>query len=452
MNINSIIKKVKGRITEACPKSRQKGTACSLLKQLGMLFVVEFALYICMDLCCYMLKDREAAVVIRAAFADPSWDNYLMGGVKGIVDGLQSDPSLQVAMDQLIHPEYIRFVNMVWDVRNSCPADAEVIDKLKFKRFVDASPTDETETPVFDMLCRRAFSEQYYEEKRAALLEAIGFLISDIPNVKKAILLIGAPNSGKSLLLRIITRLVGESNVSNVGLDGLGKRFSVVGMFGKQLNICGEIPVGTVQGHSLDVFKSITGGDRLELESKGKQAFSGVITAKLLYAGNVLPTFDKPDGTMSAVERMHIIVFENSVDPSKRDQHLEEKLWNERNAIVRQALKALHSFVLHDYSFTQTPDEKQLIESLMCLTNPLDSFIESRLEFGDGYMVHISDVFDAYNKFAEDNLLPKYTKIEFRKTMSSKPGIRIGKGKKRLGSGSPKTYFDGLRIKIEEET
>lgn len=40
---------------------------------------------------------------------------------------------------------------------------------------------------------------------------------------------------------------------------------------------------------------------------KGKHPFSGKINAKLLFAGNTLPAFDKTDGTAAVVERMHFI-------------------------------------------------------------------------------------------------------------------------------------------------
>lgn len=449
---SELLKEYKGTIPERCPETKQGEAAYTLVKGLK-LFVIAFTLYLCIDMCCYALSDNEAAILIRAAFADPAWQSYLTGGVKRIINGLKCDPDLQMDMEQLIHPDYIRFTNVVWNIRLGRPAEKEEAEGMLFKRYVDAHfpfTDDNVASPIFDGLCHSAFFEQYYEEKRTALLEVIGFLISDIQNVKKAIFFIGEPNSGKSVLLRLITRLVGEENVSNVSLNGLGQRFSLYGLHNKALNASGEIPVNTLNGRALDVFKGITGGDVMELEAKGKQPFNGKINAKLLYAGNTLPAFEKTDGTAAVVERMHFIKFDRSVSGADRDIELEEKLWGERAAIVRQALDALKAFVLRNNTFIVTDDETAVIQSMLDSADPLSSFIEDRIEFGKEYQVHITDVYDAYCKYAEDNALEKFTRKEFRSLMTVKPNIVIGRGKKRLGKSSPMSYFDGIRIKAEE--
>ena len=355
---SELLKEYKGTIPERCPETKQGEAAYTLVKGLK-LFVIAFTLYLCIDMCCYALSDNEAAILIRAAFADPAWQSYLTGGVKRIINGLKCDPDLQMDMEQLIHPDYIRFTNVVWNIRLGRPVEKEEAEGMLFKRYVDAHlpfADDNVASPIFDGLCRSAFFEQYYEEKRTALLEVIGFLISDIQNVKKAIFFIGEPNSGKSVLLRLITRLVGEENVSNVSLNGLGQRFSLYGLHNKALNASGEIPVNTLNGRALDVFKGITGGDVMELEAKGKQPFNGKINAKLLYAGNTLPAFDKTDGTAAVAERMHFIKFDRSVSCADRDNEFEEKLWSERGAIVRQAedFKLYVSEQLMQYGLNET--------------------------------------------------------------------------------------------------
>ena len=84
----------------------------------------------------------------------------------------------------------------------------------------------------------------------------------------------------------------------------------------------------------MDIFKNITGGDRITLETKGVQPFSATVDTKLLFAGNVLPTFHKIDGTDAIIERLHILLFDNSVEENERDTQLEDKLWHDRNKII----------------------------------------------------------------------------------------------------------------------
>ena len=285
------------------------------------------------------------------------------------------------------------------------------------------------------------------EQKKEVLYEIIGFCISDIVNVKKAIALIGPSNCGKSVILRLIQRLVGEADVSNVPLSSFSEKFTIVEMYGKVLNISGEIPSAALAGRALDVLKSITGGDRMELEKKGCQPFPATVETKLLFAGNTLPTFTKIDGSHSLVERLHLLIFDNEVPESERDIELENKLWNERNFIVRNALIAVNKFLNRKKVFLIMNDEKRLLENISHVANPIAHFIEECIEFGEDYVVHITDVYEAYIKFATAEALPSVERVAFRNLMSIQNGIVIGKKKRRLGKPSPMVCFEGVRLK-----
>ena len=223
-------------------------------------------------------------------------------------------------------------------------------------------------------------------------------------------------------------------------------------MYGKTLNISGEVPSSALPGRALDVFKCVTGGDRIDLERKGSQPFCGIITTKLLFAGNTLPTFVKVDGSDALTERMHILRFEYGVAEEERDNGLEDRLWEERDSIVQYALQALAQFVRRNKTFIPLQDEQELLVTLKQVSNPIDYFMESCLEFDTEYMVHISDVYGAYQKFAVEQALPDIDRTTFRTLLTaSQRGIRIGTTKRRLGKKSPKVCFEGVRLKEDNE-
>ena len=311
----------------------------------------------------------------------------------------------------------------------------------------DVSKELPPEPPAFHDFCKRVFSPDKLEEKKRVLYQIIGFCISDIENIKKAIFLIGPANCGKSVILRFIQRLVGNEYVSNVSLANFSHRFSVIEMYGKTLNISGEVPSGVLSASAFDAFKAITGGDRVNLERKGQQPFYGVVNAKLLFAGNMLPTFAKVDGTDSLVERLHILIFDKSVTADEMDKGIEEKLWQERDAIVRYALEQLKYFVITGKTFTVFNDEKVMLDEATKMANPIHDFLESCVEYGDEYAVHISDVFDAYKDFAANEGLPDIDRTTFRKLMSNQSNIKVGQTKRRLGKASPRVCFEGIRLK-----
>lgn len=393
------------------------------------------------------VSDSEAMIYVRDMFEE-EWQPYLKFNlIERIIKGLKTDPDLQGEITQLIHEDLVMLENGVWNIAEK--KLLKEVNDIKFARVVNAAVSEDMNlsTPVFDRFCKKVFNEEAYIEKRKILLEIIGYSISDIGNVKKAILLLGPSNCGKSVILRFIQRLVGEQNVSNISLSSFSERFTTVEMLGKALNISGEIPSGSLSGRALDIFKSITGGDRMDLSRKGRNSVQAKLRTKLIFAGNTIPTFSKIDGSHSLVGRIHLLLFDNEVAEVERDIELEDKLWAERNEIVYGALFAVADFLENKKVFRITNDELKVLDCMSHVTNPVSYFIEECVEFDDSYMVHITDVYEAYLKFIASEALPGLDRVAFRNLMSMQKGIEISKTKKRLGKSSPKVCFSGIRLK-----
>ena len=439
----------KKQITQPAPDKISDQDLYSLVKGAKVIFTVEEKIHFLTDEGIWpVVSERSAILLIRSMFTDPAWQPLLTSDkVRRLVNSLKTDPGLQKTEDQFIHSDLLRMSRGVWSISRGKYIPSE--KDLLFSRMIKADVSKELppEPPAFHDFCKRVFSPDKLEEKKCVLYQIIGFCISDIENIKKAIFLIGPANCGKSVILRFIQRLVGNEYVSNVSLANFSHRFSVIEMYGKTLNISGEVPSGVLSASAFDVFKAITGGDRVNLERKGQQPFYGVVNAKLIFAGNMLPTFAKVDGTDSLVERLHILIFDKSVTADEMDKGIEEKLWQERDAIVRYALEQLKYFVITGKTFTVFNDEKVMLDEVTKMANPIHDFLESCVEYGDEYAVHISDVFDAYKDFAANEGLPDIDRTTFRKLMSNQSNIKVGQTKRRLGKASPRVCFEGIKIK-----
>ena len=439
----------KKQITQPAPDKISDQDLYSLVKGAKVIFTVEEKIHFLTDEGIWpVVSERSAILLIRSMFTDPAWQPLLTSDkVRRLVNSLKTDPGLQKTEDQFIHSDLLRMSRGVWSISRGKYIPSE--KDLLFSRMIKADVSKELppEPPTFHDFCKRVFSPDKLEEKKRVLYQIIGFCISDIENIKKAIFLIGPANCGKSVILRFIQRLVGNEYVSNVSLANFSHRFSVIEMYGKTLNISGEVPSGVLSASAFDAFKAITGGDRVNLERKGQQPFYGVVNAKLLFAGNMLPTFAKVDGTDSLVERLHILIFDKSVTADEMDKGIEEKLWQERDAIVRYALEQLKYFLIKGKTFTVLDDEKVMLDEITKMANPIHDFLESCVEYGDEYAVHISDVFDAYKDFAANEGLPDIDRTTFRKLMSNQSNIKVGQTKRRLGKASPRVCFEGIKLK-----
>ena len=437
------------QITQSVPDKVTNKDIYVLLKETGAICAVNNKIHFFTEEGIWpVVSEKTAVLLIRKMFIDPDWQPILSDDkVRNILRSLMGDPALQKTEDEFIHSDLLKLSRGVWSISRGKYIPSE--KDLLFSRMIKADVSKELppEPPAFHDFCKRVFSPDKLEEKKRVLYQIIGFCISDIENIKKAIFLIGPANCGKSVILRFIQRLVGNEYVSNVSLANFSHRFSVIEMYGKTLNISGEVPSGVLSASAFDAFKAITGGDRVNLERKGQQPFYGVVNAKLLFAGNMLPTFAKVDGTNSLVERLHILLFDMAVDEKEIDKGIEDKLWQERDAIVRYALEQLKYFLIKGKTFTVLDDEKVMLDEITKMANPIHDFLESCVEYGDEYAVHISDVFDAYKDFAANEGLPDIDRTTFRKLMSNQSNIKVGQTKRRLGKASPRVCFEGIRLK-----
>ncbi len=124
------------------------------------------------------------------------------------------------------------------------------------------------------------------------LINFIGSIAYTSPKATGNIVILnGNGANGKSTLLDHIKKMYGAGNISNISLDDLAgsNRFASSGLLDKMLNVASELSGKYLDDTSL--LKSITGGDTINAEFKGKTAFSFVNHAKLLFATNKLPAF-----------------------------------------------------------------------------------------------------------------------------------------------------------------
>lgn len=442
---------VSKKITQPASEKISDAELYTLVKAANVIVIVEEKIHFFSEEGIWpVVSERAAVLSFRRLFADPGWQPYLSAErVRRIINSMKSDPELQKTSEAFVHSDLIKMQNGVWSI-----SKGKLIfpgRELPFSRMLDVEVNEQmpTESTAFNAFCKRVFSPDMLDKKKQALLEIIGYCISDLKNLKKAIFLLGPANCGKSVLLRFIQRLVGDEYVSNVSLGNFAHRFSLIEMYGKTLNVNGEVPSGVLSSAAFDALKAITGGDRVNLERKGQQPFYGFVDAKLLFAGNMLPIFAKIDGTDSLVERLHLVIFDKSVEQAEIDKSMEERLWQDRNTIVRYALESLKGFVSKGNEFMKLEDELEMLEKISQTTNPLRHFVENCIIFEKGRYVHVSDVYDAYNEFAESEALPDMDRTTFRNLMVNQPGIEISKTKRRLGKLSPRVCFEGIKLRNE---
>lgn len=289
--------------------------------------------------------------------------------------------------------------------------------------------------PAFEEFCRTSLNNS--PAKRQLLLEFIGYVLLDSNAGKCALFFKGAPNSGKSVMTTFIARLFDSVLVSHVPLHQLGDRFFRAELAGRKLNTAGEIAGRALQ--DVSIFKSITGGDRIVGEFKGCNPFYFTPQCKLLFSGNTLPLTTETDATHAFLNRIRVLLFNQSIDPDRQDKLLLEKLWGERDAIVTLALHAAQELVKRNFEFTLPEDSEQYLKSFSLRGNVLTAFIEECCILDAEARVFNVELYAAFEAFSKRNGLKALSRMKFYELLSGLPNVSM----KRLRIGPENRWGHG---------
>lgn len=174
------------------------------------------------------------------------------------------------------------------------------------------------------------------KDDRTMFFQYIGYSFSKATNQQKFLIIKGDGGLGKSVLLSLIQKAIGEDNYSSLTLQNLNDRFSPVFLMGKLMNIYADVP--STDMREINGIKTITGEDMVRAEYKGGDVFQFQPYCKLLYSANRIPK-SKDDFTNAYYRRMLIINVDQKGDYIP---DLEKRLENNVDVFIHLVISALH--------------------------------------------------------------------------------------------------------------
>lgn len=151
------------------------------------------------------------------------------------------------------------------------------------------------------------------EQAFTTLIRFIGYAFTtDYPH-QVMLFLTGRGGNGKSYFLRYLTKLFDARNVSNIKLEDLTNtddRFSTARLDGKFLNVCAD--VSTIHVKAIQQLKTLTGGDRIQVQNKNQTPYDMLVSTKFIFSVNQLPTLN--DFTYGFFRRPRVINFPLAFD------------------------------------------------------------------------------------------------------------------------------------------
>lgn len=249
-----------------------------------------------------------------------------------------------------------------------------------------------------------------------AIMEMMGYCLMPGYPYQYLFILLGEGSNGKGVLLRVLTSILGEANVSHVTLHDLATRpFAPSQLYHKMANLPGEISAAHLKDTT--IIKACVGEDRIMGDRKNRDALNFVNQAKMIAACNKIPY--SQDDTYGFVRRPRVFLFPRQFKDDKKDPKLTAKLTteDEKSAIFNEMLNGLDRLVKQGH-LTGRQDELAEAERYVAMQNPAAKFLNENVvadtqdsRFKEDY----NELYDQYVQWCEDNGFPKSSKNEFEK-------------------------------------
>ena len=326
--------------------------------------------------------------------------------------------------------QYICLNNGILDMKtlNLLAHTPEIITRNKIKLdYYEQEKNEEIDTIMKNLAVND-------EEIIQLLYEMIGYCLYRGMPFQKVFMLVGNGANGKSTLLNMITRVLGEENVSHVDLKEIaGNRFGKAELYGKLANIADDCSSSYLE--DISVMKRLTGESYTSIEFKGQNSFSAKINTKMIMSYNTIPQMND---TTDGLTRRLVIIPLNAVFKKKNnnyDPFISQKLRKKENLeyVLYKSIQAIYR-VLNRKEFTVPKQVKEETETYIRENNPVATFLFEMYTDEEIAKIPSTELFQSFGSWAADN--------NYRSRY--KPGT-FGKEMKKLGYESVQSRVNGGR-------
>jgi P4 family phage/plasmid primase-like protien len=248
------------------------------------------------------------------------------------------------------------------------------------------------QAPRFNRFLQEVFEgDTDKDDKSRVVLESLGYTLVPNCHLEKFFMLIGAGANGKSVLLGVVSALVGREHVCAVQPSQFENRFQRGHLQGRLANIITEIAEGAEIADAQ--LKSLVSGEMTTAEHKHKDPFDFIPYAKHWFGTNHLPhTRDFSDALF---RRAVILTFNNKFEGERRDVHLADALKGELPGVFNMALAGLQRLITNK-AFTECRSSVDIARQWRTEADQVAQFVEDSCFIGPNCRATSNDLFSAY--------------------------------------------------------
>ncbi len=388
------------------------------------------------------ISNEEVSAIAREIMHTIVPDCWKTNYKQKCLETLQLETLLKGEFNQ--NKRYLNLKNGLFDLKefNLKKHTPEFLSTIQLPIIYDKN----AECPHFIKFLNEVFED---DQERVRLIQQLfGYCLTSSTKAQKAFILHGSGANGKSVLLSILTALVGNENVSNLPISSLGSSFKVVDLLDKRVNIVSE---GNFKANifSSEVFKAVVAGDSCFAEYKYGDTFSLHPKCKIIIAVNHLPNIN--DTSYGMERRLIIIPFTRIFKPEEQDKFLAQKLIKELPGIFNFALEGLKELRQNKYNFVSSKACNEASREFCHHNNPIREFVETQIYESPASHITYKELSEIYLLWLCKEGIPIPNHLDRRqfsrdiRTTLDNLGIPYKTGKKSNGE----RRIDGIAVKHE---
>jgi putative DNA primase/helicase len=235
-------------------------------------------------------------------------------------------------------------------------------------------------SPLFTEYLNRVLPDK---ESQNILQELMGSVFIKNINLEKIGILYGSGANGKSVLMKIIITLLGNSNVSQMDLKALTTDRNAdnnrAQLMGKLLNFAPEINAKGEQAH--DLIKRMASGEAIQVKILYKDTITISDYAKLIFNANMLPS--DVELSHGFFRRFLIVEFDQTISDKEKDPELANNIIaNELPAVLNWMIEGAKR-LQQNKKFSMCKKSDDLLNRYRLESDVVAMWIEER-----GYIPH----------------------------------------------------------------
>lgn len=337
----------------------------------------------------------------------------------------------------MIDENYINFQNGLLELSTMKllphTSDVFTINQIPYEWTGKATPT-----PYFDKILNDMFSDR--EDSKTFVKEWMGLILSNISftnhNFKKALLMVGAGDSGKSQLKKLTEYILSKKNCLAIDMRQLEKDHMTADIIGKRLIGSSDMKVDNLD--EVTTFMQIIGGDNIHVNVKCGACYTSSFNGYVWNCCNNLPN-PKGEKVNEFFNRLIILRLNPPLPENERDADLQKKLQAEIPGIMFKCVQAVKELIKRGYKLTIPKENAENVDSYKLSTNYAAAFYtECCTPYVDGVAgSSTQEIKAAFEEWYSENISSGHipTVNAFNKNLAGYLNISIDKLFKRSGSG-----------------